>query len=323
MFLCKRFRSKLSNQYITQWKQIGLFMILVLLLGACDPAFSAGEAETSTPKTTETLPGLQNTATLPGKDDEGVEDTPHPDRLIYTNDIYGFEFSYPDTWRLREEERAVVLKQDSFLLRINYARATEDIGPGLFGRTGVGAGDFIYAGKVNFMGQEIPIDALVYEGKAKGIFYNQGRLIEADDMIFMIVLEQAGENYSLVDIPETKQAEAFLMLEAFRRTDQAAQCLRQGGRWEVLGFSGPGCNLPTSDNGKPCSDNRECEGLCLADKAEIMADNGQGILVPDAYLIEKMNAKGVELQGVCSGWQSTFGCQVVVENGKYVEICVD
>jgi hypothetical protein len=323
VFLYKRFQSKLNHSTIRQWMQICLLMILALLLGACDTAFSAGAAETNTPKTTETRPGLQNTPTFPPQNVDGDEDTTHPKGFIYTDDIYGFEFSYPDTWKLQEKEHTDVLEQDSLRLRISYAWATEDIGPGLFGRTGVGAGDFIYAGKVNFMGQVIPVHALVYEGRTKGIFYNQGKLIEEKDLVFMIVLEQVGEDYSMVDIPETKQAEASSIVETFRRTDQAAQCLRQGGRWEVLGFSGPGCNLPTSDGGKPCSDNQECEGLCLADNEEIMLDNGQGYLVPDPDLIEEINAKGVELHGICSGWQSTFGCHVVVENGKYVEICID
>jgi hypothetical protein len=91
----------------------------------------------------------------------------------------------------------------------------------------------------------------------------------------------------------------------------------------MLGLSGPGCNLPTSDGGKPCVDSRECTGLCLADDDEIMMDNGQGILVPDQDLIDEMNARGEELHGVCSAWQSTFGCHVVVEKGKFVEICID
>lgn len=325
MFFSKQFQSKLNNSSIRPWTQICLLMILALLLGACDIAFSAGAAETSTPKSTETQPDLQNTPTFPSQhvDGDEDEDTTPSKGFVYTNDSHGFEFSYPNTWMLQEERQAVVLKQDSFLLRIHYARAAEELGPGLFGRTGLGAGDFIYAGKVNFMGQEIPVDALVYEGKTKGIFYNQGRLIEVNDLVFMIVLEQAGEDYSVVDIPDMIQTEASSMVETIRRTDEAAQCLRQGGRWEVLGFSGPGCNLPTSDGGKPCSDSRVCEGLCLVDNEEIMVDNGQGILVPDPDLIEEMNARGVELQGKCSAWQSTFGCHVVVEHGRYVEMCID
>jgi hypothetical protein len=292
------------KRILKPFPQSSMLLILALVLGACNNLYPAGASAPGTSGAVENEPGVQALPNIPTQRPEDTEQPPLLGQHDYTNDFYGFEFTYPDTWTLEEEDHAVVLEQDSLRLRINYAWATEDIGPGLFGRTGIGAGDFIYAGKVNFMGQEIPVDALVYEGKTKAIFYGQGKLIEENDLVFMIVLEGAGEDYGVVDIPEMKQAEASLIVEALRRTTQAAQCLRQGGRWEVLGFSGPGCNLPTSDDGKPCSDSQECEGLCLADKEEI-------------------NANGVDLPGVCSAWQSTFGCQVVVENGKVVEICID
>jgi hypothetical protein len=311
------------KQIISQFPRASMLMILVLVLGACNTFYPADASAQDTTVATEIESDAQASPNIPTQKSEVVEQPPLLDLHDYTNNFYGFEFTYPDTWTLEEENHTVVLGQDSLRLRINYAWVTDDVGPGLFGRSGIGAGDFIYAGKANFMGQEIPVDALVYEGKTKGIFYGQGKLIEEDDLVFMIVLEEAGEDYNVVDIPETKQAEASLIIETFRRTTHVAQCLRQGGRWEVLGFSGPGCKLPTSDSGKPCSDSRECQGLCLADNEEIKVDNGQGFLIPDPQLIEEMNANGVELHGICSAWQSTFGCQVVVENGEYVEICID
>ena len=50
-------------------------------------------------------------------------------------------------------------------------------------------------------------------------------------------------------------------------TDQE-ECENTGGRWEQLPMMPyPGkwfCNLPTTDGGKPCRDNSECEGNCIA-----------------------------------------------------------
>jgi hypothetical protein len=142
-------------------------------------------------------------------------------------------------------------------------------------------------------------------------------------MVFTIALEQVGMEYAAMDISDADQSEVNLIIESFRRDDEVAGCLQQGGRWEVLGFSGPGCNLPSSDGGSPCTDIRDCEGLCLADDEEIMVENSQGVLVSDPDRIEEINARGEELEGVCSMWQSDFGCNVVLERGKYVEICVD
>lgn len=102
-----------------------------------------------------------------------------------------------------------------------------------------------------------------------------------------------------------------------------AECLEQGGRWEVLGFSGPGCNLPSSDGGKVCADHGDCESLCLVDDETVMKDTPEGVKVPDHSRIDQINAQGEGIKGVCSMWQSDFGCHAVVEKGKIVVICID
>jgi hypothetical protein len=104
---------------------------------------------------------------------------------------------------------------------------------------------------------------------------------------------------------------------------QVQECLNQGGQWEVLGFSGPGCNLPTEDGGKTCSDWADCESLCLADDDTLYHEDATGFLQPNHEVIEQHNAESDQLSGVCSAWQSNFGCHVVLENGKYVVICID
>jgi hypothetical protein len=89
--------------------------------------------------------------------------------------------------------------------------------------------------------------------------------------------------------------------------EEYSDCLISGGRWEVLGFSGPGCNLPTSDGGQACQDSDDCESVCLADPKLVMTDDDPG----------------KEQVGFCSPWKENFGCQVWVEEGRFVEICVD
>jgi hypothetical protein len=105
--------------------------------------------------------------------------------------------------------------------------------------------------------------------------------------------------------------------------EQFQDCLDQGGQWEVLGFSGPGCNLPTEDGGKACSDWADCESLCLADDDTLYNEDASGFLQPDHEVIEQRNAEDDQLSGVCSAWQNNFGCNVILENGKYVVICID
>lgn len=303
MYHYKRNQSAEYNHYLKALAQISILTLVMLVFSACNTT-SATEPEI--PRPTATEPGSQDlraTPTPKPKDDSETS-AESPEQPTYTNETYGFKFTYPHTWALEETERAVVLKQDTLTLRINFAWATEDIGPGLFGRTGAAAGDFIYSGMVNLLDKTIPIQTLEFEGKDKAIFYNGTGLIDVDDLIFMIVLEDLEAEYLALDIPETKQAEATAIVETFELFDREAECLAQGGRWEVLGFSGPGCNLPSSDGGKSCTDSKDCEGLCLADKDEI-------------------DAQGDELTGVCSQWQSHFGCYMILEKRRDVEICID
>ena len=102
-----------------------------------------------------------------------------------------------------------------------------------------------------------------------------------------------------------------------------AACLADAGRWEVLGFSGPGCNLPTSDGGKTCQDSEDCESGCLGDPDLVMRKAGYGQLIPDHERMDELNAKNVENMGLCSPWKGNFGCRVWLEKGRYVAICVD
>jgi hypothetical protein len=104
--------------------------------------------------------------------------------------------------------------------------------------------------------------------------------------------------------------------------EELEACLEKGGQWDVLGKIGPGCNLPTSDGGKVCRDSEECESLCLAASDEVMKEKA-GALVPDPERIEQLNSQEDQISGVCSNWQRNFGCRVVVEDGKYQEICID
>ena len=100
-------------------------------------------------------------------------------------------------------------------------------------------------------------------------------------------------------------------------------CLAEGGRWEMLGFSGPGCNLPTSDGGKACRKNEDCESGCLGDPNVVMTQDEYGSLVMDQEKIEELNAMDGEIVGICSPWQENFGCQVWLQHGQFVVICVD
>jgi hypothetical protein len=147
----------------------------------------------------------------------GIEPTPTPQALTYSNDVYGFEFQYPETWSLTEEDHGVVLWQGPLSLRINFRIPSEDIPP-YFGRTGMGGGDFIYEGTVNFLGEVIPVQSILYELKFKAVLF-QLRDLAIDDLIFMISLEDLYTSYELIDIPEEIREEAKEIVETFKRIE--------------------------------------------------------------------------------------------------------
>lgn len=70
------------------------------------------------------------------------------------------------------------------------------------------------------------------------------------------------------------------------------------------------CNLPTSDAGKECSNQSDCEGSCIVD----LEDNSR---VTDKHEI-------IYTKGQCTSWMITLGCNAYVEEGKVSNIsCFD
>jgi hypothetical protein len=69
-------------------------------------------------------------------------------------------------------------------------------------------------GTVTFIGQEVPRQALVFEGQTKAVFC----AAEVGDLVFRVQLDDElgeGVDYSAVDIPEGAQAEVDAILGSF------------------------------------------------------------------------------------------------------------
>lgn len=90
------------------------------------------------------------------------------------------------------------------------------------------------------------------------------------------------------------------------------ECQRAGGAWGPAGiFPQPICRMPTTDAGRACSDDGECQGSCLADLTE-------------AQRRQVLNGQRVRALGQCTSAVQTFGCQARVEKGYVTAIlCLD
>jgi hypothetical protein len=191
-----------------------VFLLSITACGRSDAGSSGQVDQTAVAQLVETeLASQQPTETQSSsKQPEGP-----PNMLSYTNTSYGFECRYPETWTAEEADHAVIFRYGNFILKVNFRFVDEAGVPPMFGRTGVGAGEFVEDGSVDFLGQALPIRRLVGENKVKAVFYQLGETT-LNNEIFMITLEAVGiENYRDVDIPEAIQVDALSILESFEQ----------------------------------------------------------------------------------------------------------
>jgi hypothetical protein len=145
---------------------------------------------------------------------------PDPSRqgwMSYHNTAYGFSFQYPSTWKLDEGvgdlPNFILIKGEKGVLMIGFRRATQQAG---IQRTGTGAGDFVRAGSIQFLGKTLHRDLLVYGGKVKEVFYQGDCEFRVGDLVFTLGLNNnAGNRYEDADIPLDFQKEADQILESF------------------------------------------------------------------------------------------------------------
>ena len=176
-------------------------------------------------ETVEAIPGginpVETEAEMGNGTETGIGETPMPENLIYSNNIYGFEFVYPETWTLTEEDNGVVLMNGRNRLGIRFHGIDEDAGR-FSGRTGIPAGELIYTDKIRFMGRMIPAEVLVFEQKSKIVFYGGTGRIEINELVFSITLDDRETyNYRDVDLSEEIMAEAKTIVETFKRVYRA------------------------------------------------------------------------------------------------------
>ncbi len=144
-------------------------------------------------------------------------DTPRQGMMTYHNTAYGFSFQYPSTWTLGgvgELPNYIKLTSAKGELIIGYRRANQQAG---IQRTGVGSGDFVHAGSIQFMGKTLQRDRLVYGGKTKEVFYQGDAEFQVGNLVFTLGLDYNGfRTYEDADIPLDVQKEADKILESFQ-----------------------------------------------------------------------------------------------------------
>ncbi len=216
-----------------RWLYGMICVVSLFVVSSCGsaPADIAEQPTATLPEPTATLP--EPTATLPEPvtpteappeptvtpleptatpEPAGPTATDEPSSVedgVYTNNEYGFTFTYPTTWEIEEQSNLVRLSQDTLVLEMFYRRLEEGTSPPW---TGTSAGSFQPRSTVlDIMGQSVPSEVLVYEGQAKAVFYAP---LNTPDLVFVFRLEDRGDDYDTIDIPESTQQEIDTVLES-------------------------------------------------------------------------------------------------------------
>lgn len=158
---------------------------------------------------TTPTPLVEPTRTTPPPVEEGTIEVWQE----YANTDYGFRFRYPASWTLVERPNmlALVYRGESITLGIGFKRSGEEVGLEQYGGA---AGDFVSRGTINFLGEEIEKEALVFEEVDKEIHYNGTSEISRDGLIFTLAI-QSNLDYDAAVIPEEIQVAADEVLATF------------------------------------------------------------------------------------------------------------
>lgn len=132
---------------------------------------------------------------------------------LYSNPTFGFSINPPSPWIVEEHEDYLLLTRPGYKMFIGFQWAGEDPKPF---RTGMPEGDFVDGGNAVLLGQPLPRQILVFEGKNKVVAYG-GRL-KIGDLILVAYLDPVQTeslSYQDLDIPAEIIAEADQILASF------------------------------------------------------------------------------------------------------------
>lgn len=146
----------------------------------------------------------------PGQPQEEPASTVQP---RYSNEEYGFSFDPPPAWEINSDTNQATFTRPGYRLYVGFQMADQEPLPF---RTGMPEGEFVDGGQASLLGQSVPKQILVYEGKNKVVAYN-GR-IKVGDLILVMYLDAVdpqGTSYRDLDIPQEIMAEADQIIATF------------------------------------------------------------------------------------------------------------
>ena len=128
----------------------------------------------------------------------------------YTNWTYSFSFSFPSDWAVYTREHFIEVRQGDLGLNIGVKWLGDEV---QIQRTGVGAGELVQEGTVNFLDQELTRSVLVFRGYDKTVLYGGAAETEVDGRVFTISLDYFDDPATVLN--EEVQEIADKIIESF------------------------------------------------------------------------------------------------------------
>jgi len=141
-------------------------------------------------------------------------------RYTYMDAAHGFQFRFPADWTITQcdpkhphflQLRPSGITGEDIVLSIGVRLDSEDV---YVMRTGVGSGDIIQQGTVQFLGQQATRDVLIEEGKTKSVLYDLGKEITRGSLVVTLALDHS-EYRKDADLSPEVQAAADQIVQSF------------------------------------------------------------------------------------------------------------
>ena len=136
----------------------------------------------------------------------------------YSDPGYGFSFQYPADWKISgfpHLSNYLTVSGKNTTLTLGYRRLKQQAN---IQRTGVGSGDFVDGGSIQFLGQTLKRQLLVDGGKVKEVFYHSDAEFNAGGLIFTLGVsgDVVNGHYEDVEIPQDVQEIMDRILQSFQ-----------------------------------------------------------------------------------------------------------
>lgn len=202
-----------------------IFFLAIITVTACQ-TIEVGIEPTSTvePSSTPTQPAESlSTPTLksPPISTTTTPASENAELVTYTQSAYGFSFTYPSTWEIKQDKNFIELVNNAVTLQMGFKKEGEGLQISL---NPLPTTTLIQDKEINFLTQTITRNTWLEGDKVRAVYYNRGNDIKVGSMVFSFLLA-ADKPTEVTGIPVEIQDQADQIIASFEATFELANKL--------------------------------------------------------------------------------------------------